>query len=130
MTRYDSLPAFPQRTAAPPGAQLYGVTSTITASGNSAAIDTSEFTSGWLSVFVTSATGTTPSLTVYWEHQDAAGNWIVVGTCTAITSGPNYAFIALGGSSGYPMPLTGRIRWAVTGTTPSFAATTITLIGR
>jgi hypothetical protein len=104
---------------------------TITASGDSGALNTSGIANGLLSVFVAGATGTTPSLAVYFDVQDAAGQWITTATLTAITSGPNFAFAQIGpGSGGYLITATGRVRWVVTGTTPNFTGVTISLIGR
>lgn len=104
---------------------------TITASGDSGALNTSGIASGLLSVFVAGATGTSPSLAVYYDVQDAEGQWLTTGTLTPITSGPNFAFAELGpGSGGYLITGTGRIRWVVTGTTPNFTGVTISLIGR
>ncbi|MEV5944235.1 hypothetical protein [Streptomyces sp. NPDC051994] len=119
-----ALPADPVTVYAP-------ASQTITASGDSGALDTTSVANGILSVFVTGATGTTPSITVYYDVQDAAGYWLTTQTLTAITSGPNFTFASLGpGSGGYILTGIGRVRWVVTGTNPSFTGVTISLIGR
>ncbi|MFK0182073.1 hypothetical protein ACIQVR_39685 [Streptomyces xanthochromogenes] len=107
-------------------------TQTITASGDSGLLDTGSVANGILSVFVNGgATGTTPSLQVNFDVQDGNGNWLTVQSLTAITSGPNFAFGSVGpGSGGYILTGKGRVRWVVTGTTPSFTGVTISLIGR
>lgn len=123
----------PLVTAQPPDpATVYATgPQTITASGDSGALSTSGIANGLLSVFVAGAAGTSPNLAVYFDVQDAAGQWITTGTLTAITSGPNFSFAQLGpGSGGYLITGTGRVRWVVTGTTPSFTGVTISLIGR
>jgi hypothetical protein len=104
---------------------------TITASGVSADFDTSDVENALFSVFVAGATGTTPSMTVTLEVLDGAGNYITTAQLTAITSGPNYATLALGpGANGYIFTSRARVRWTVTGTTPSFTGVGISLIGR
>ncbi|MCT9092850.1 hypothetical protein N4G70_28855 [Streptomyces sp. ASQP_92] len=104
---------------------------TITASGDSGTLDTSSVANGILSVFVTGVTGTTPSITVYYDVQDAAGYWLTTQTLTAITSGPNFTFGSIGpGSGGYIFTSKGRVRWVVSGTNPSFTGVSISLIGR
>jgi hypothetical protein len=119
-----ALPADPVTVYAP-------ASQTITASGDSGVLDTSSVANGILSVFVTGVTGTTPSITVYFDVQDAAGYWLTTQTLTAITSGPNFTFASIGpGSGGYILTGKGRVRWVVTGTNPSFTGVTISLIGR
>lgn len=118
---------------APDPVTLYApAAQTITASGDSGSIDTTYCANALLSVFVASVTGTTPSLTVYYDVQDAAGQWLTTATLTAITSGPNFAFSNVGpGSGGYIITSRGRVRWVVAGTaSPTFSGVTISLIGR
>jgi hypothetical protein len=123
----------PLVTAQPPDpAVVYSAgPQTISASADSGALNTSGIANGLLSVFVAGASGTTPSLAMYFDEQDAAGQWITTATLAPITSGPNFAFAELGpGSGGYVLTGTGRVRWVVSGTTPSFTGVTISLIGR
>ncbi|MBV6697444.1 hypothetical protein KV557_09940 [Kitasatospora aureofaciens] len=123
----------PLVTSQPPDPTVVYVTGpqAISASGDSGALNTSGIAAALLSVFVAGATGTTPSLAVYFDVQDAAGQWITTATLTAITSGPNFAFAEIGpGSGGYLITGTGRVRWVVSGTTPSFTGVTMSLIGR
>ena len=85
---------------------------TITTSGVSSDLDTSDMQQIWVVVFVKgAATGTTPSLVASVEQQDGAGNFITTTQLTAITSGPNYVVATLTSTGALT-----RIRWTVTGT--------------
>jgi hypothetical protein len=106
---------------------------TITASADSGGLDFSQISSGIASVYVNGASGTTPSMTCYIDVQDANGLWLQVATIgVALTSGPNFTFGNFGpaSGSGYVLTGTGRLRWAVTGTTPSFTGVNFSVIGR
>lgn len=106
---------------------------TITASGDSGPLNISSITSGIASVYVGGATGTTPSMTCYIDVQDANGLWLTVATIgVALTNGPNYTFGNFGpvAGAGYVLTGVGRLRWAVTGTTPSFTGVQFSVIGR
>jgi hypothetical protein len=64
---------------------------------------------------VTAITGTTPSLTVFIEDSvDGGATWAVVGTFTAVTAAGAQT-ISVAGPFGDQL----RVRWAITGTTPS-----------
>lgn len=106
---------------------------TITGSGDSGPLDFTAISSGFASIFVTGATGTSPSLTCYIDVQDASGHWYQIATIgAALTSGPNFTFGNFGPASGTGYVLTGvgRFRWVVSGTTPSFTGVDFSVIGR
>lgn len=134
MGRFDSLPALPAHTFPAPAYTAYKTTGqTITANGDSGAIDVSDITVGHLVVFVTAVTGTTPTLNVFWDNQDANGNWILsLVSLTQLTAAPNYTHAVVGvpSPSGYPLTAAGRIRWTVGGTNPSWTGVQMSLIGR
>jgi hypothetical protein len=103
----------------------------ISANGDSGEIDIADFERGVLSVHAISVTGTNPTLDVYYDQQDADGNWLLaLVSLTQLTSAPNYAYAAIGASGGYPMGTVGRIRWVVGGTTPVWTNVDISFIGR
>ncbi|AHH98326.1 hypothetical protein [Kutzneria albida] len=96
-------------------------------------IDISQVSNGLLVVNVANApTGTTPGLAVFFDVRDGNGNWVLVSNPTAIsgavltTSGTVWGNI----SNGYQLTALGRIRWGLTGTTPSFTGVSFSLWGR
>jgi hypothetical protein len=106
---------------------------TITASGDSGPLNFQSITSGIASVFVVGATGTTPSMTCFIDVQDANTHWYQVAAIgVALTSGPNFTFGNFGpvAGAGYVLTGIGRLRWVVTGTTPSFTGVDFSVIGR
>lgn len=107
---------------------------TITASGDSGPLDFSAISSGLASIFVNGVTGTsTPTLTCFIDVLDANGHWLTIATIgVGLTSGPNFTFGVFGpiAGSGYVLTGTGRLRWTVTGTTPSFTGVDFSVIGR
>lgn len=101
--------------------------------GRSGAIDISSIRNGLLVVNVTDApTGTSPGLAVFFDVSDAYGNWCLTSNATAISgavlnsSGTVYGEI----TSGYTLSNRGRIRWTLSGTTPSFTGVSFCLYGR
>lgn len=64
---------------------------------------------------VTAASGTTPNLTAFIEDTLDGANWNVVGTFTAKTAAGREVINVAGGFTD-----TLRVRWVITGTTPSF----------
>lgn len=85
-----------------------------TATGNGTAADPQDATTSYFKLDVTVASGTTPTLNVTIQGQDAAGAWFTLGTFTQAT-GVTAQTIAV--------PVAGRnIRasWTIAGTTPSF----------
>jgi hypothetical protein len=107
------------------------VTNAVT--GRVEGIDISTISSGLLVVHVGNApTGTTPTLAVFFEVADEFGNWVLTSNATAISgavitsSGYSYGQI----TNGYTLGNQGRIRWALTGTSPSFTGVGFSLYGR
>lgn len=97
------------------------------------AVDVSSVSNGLLVVNVTGVSGTGPGLAVFFDVQDAFGNWCLVSNATAISgavlnsTGTVYGNI----SNGYTLPYSGRIRWTVTGTgSPTFTGVSFSLFGR
>ncbi|OXS35385.1 hypothetical protein [Streptomyces sp. XY006] len=97
------------------------------------AIDISTVSNGLLVVHVGNApTGTTPTLAVFFEVADEFGNWVQTSSATSIggalltSSGYTYGQI----STGYTLGNQGRIRWELTGTTPSFTGVGFSVYGR
>jgi hypothetical protein len=118
--------------------QTSGIGTTLTASGTSGTtpISLREATDVWLAVYVTgTATGTTPTLDVQLDVQDADGNWFpqVVKT-TQLTSTPNYSSISCGlhiaGAGSMVLPHHCRVAWTLGGTNPVYPGTSISLYGR
>jgi hypothetical protein len=102
------------------------------ATGKTGVIDVSAVQNGLLVVSVASVSGTTPGLAVFFDCQDAAGNWVQTSAPTSIggvvlnASGYTYGVI----NNGYRLTHKGRIRWTVTGTgSPTFNGVTFSLFG-
>jgi hypothetical protein len=100
-----------------PGLTLFS--GTVTASGSTADIDVSLYSVIEIEVKVTSVGGTTPTLDVYIEGKfEATGDYKVLASVTGITS-TGIWFLVIN-------PLVFRyirVRWVVTGTSPSFTFT-------
>lgn len=101
--------------------------------GLTGAIDISRISNGLLVVNVGDApTGTSPSLAVFFDARDAYGNWVQTSPATAIggvvvtSAGTTYGVI----NNGYQLTNLGRIRWTLTGTTPSFTSVSFSIHGR
>ena len=101
--------------------------------GKAGVIDVSPVGNGLLVVNVGGASGTTPSLSLFFDVQDAYGNWVPVSPSGGLTT-----TVAITGaglfsgniSAGAVLTYNGRIRWTVTGTTPSFTGVSLNLFGR
>ena len=100
--------------------------------GKTGVIDVSAVANGLLVVSVAGVSGTTPGLAVFFDVQDAFGNWCLTSNATAISgavltsTGTVYGNI----SGGYNLTYNGRIRWTVTGTSPQFTGVSLSLFGR
>lgn len=98
-------------------------------------IDTSTVSNGLLVVTVGAVTGTgPPGLAVFFDVQDAYGNWWLTSNPTAI-SGTVLSFantpVAGNISTGYCLTNVGRIRWTITGGgSPTFSGVSFSLFGR
>ena len=93
----------------------------VTASGNSAPIQINAVEYLAVDVSVTAVSGTTPSMLLYVERQGADGNWYPIWTSSAITAiGLTSTSIGSGLATPAALGSTIRLRWAITGTTPSF----------
>ena len=105
--------------------QVNGVTTGI--------IDVSPAANGLLVVNVLAVSGTgTPTLAVFFDVQDFYGNWLLTSNSTSINGSGITAAGVYGGliaTSTMGLTQNGRIRWTVTGTTPSFTAS-LDLFGR
>lgn len=93
------------------------VWATLTAAGTSDSFSLATHTA-IVSSIVTAVSGTTPSLQVFLDVQDVAGNWVQQAALTAQTAAgvQSSAFVAtVAGPSGR----LARFRWTLTGTTPT-----------
>jgi hypothetical protein len=111
-----------------------GVT-TLTASGNSGALNLASAADVWLAVWATMApTGTNPTLDVQLDLRDPDGNWFPQAVkITQLTSGPNYTSVSAGlhVAGGLVLPQYGRIAWTIGGTGgPTWPGVSISLVGR
>lgn len=116
-----------------------GLTTTLSASGNSGSttpISLREVTDVWLAVFVAgTSTGTSPTLDVQLDVQDADGNWFLqVAKTTQITAGPGSSSVSCGlhiaSTGSMVLPRYCRVAWTLGGTTPVFPKSSISLFGR
>jgi hypothetical protein len=108
-----------------------GITNAV--SGATGAIDISRISNGLLVVSIANApTGTDPTLAIFFDVQDAYGNWVQTSPATSIggvvvsAAGTTYGVI----NNGYQLTNLGRIRWTVGGTTPSFTGVSFSIHGR
>lgn len=113
-------------------AGITGVPTTITADGTSEPIDISEVGTLMISAECGAPTGSSPTLNVYLDVQDAIGNWLQVCALTQLT-GAAYTYSTVGPGTGSPYPLTAiaRFRWDIGGTgSPTFPGFAVALAGR
>ena len=111
------------------------VTGTVTNQVNSVTtgiINVQQAGNGLLIINVSAISGTsTPTLAVFFDVQDAYGNWVLVSNATSIGGTAITATGTVTGnlSATSIAAFNGRIRWTVSGTTPSFTAS-FNLFGR
>jgi hypothetical protein len=104
--------------------QVNGVTTGI--------IDVSGVAAGLLIINVSAVSGTsTPTLAVFFDVQDYYGNWSLVSNSTSVGGTAITATGVVSGviSANTVAAFNGRIRWTVSGTTPSFTCS-FDLFGR
>lgn len=118
------------------------VGTTLTASGDSGTplVDLRYASALWLAVSVTgTVAGTTPTLDVYLDVMDAAGDWFThVAHATPQLTAAGQAQVSTGlflpsgaGLAPLVLPEYGRVSWAVGGTAnPKFDGAVISLYGR
>lgn len=111
----------------------------ISANGNSGAIAVpSGIQNLWLALITGTPTGTTPTLVLHVDGQDAYGNTLndivtlPAGFSLTTVAGAAQTSFGINAASTLfvcPPPLI-VVRWVVTGTTPNYPNTQITLLGR
>jgi hypothetical protein len=102
----------------PPGMTLFS--GTVTASGNTADIDVSLFSSIRIMVKVTAVSGTAPTLDIYVEGKyEATGDYVPLLSRTGITATGVYELGQLDNLCFRYI----RVRWVLGGTSPSFTIT-------
>lgn len=108
-----------------------GITNDTT--GRTGAIDISRISNGLLVARIADApTGTSPTLAIFFDVQDAYGNWVQTSPSTSIggvvvsAAGTTYGVI----NNGYQLTNSGRIRWTLGGTSPSFTGVSFSIHGR
>jgi hypothetical protein len=94
---------------------ISGVPATIDADGASDPIDVSQVRAALVSVTVGAApTGSTPTLDLYLDVQDALGNWLQVYHFTQLTgAGYSYGVVGPGTGNGYVLTSRARFRWDI-----------------
>jgi hypothetical protein len=68
---------------------------------------------------VTAVSGTTPSLQVFLDVQDAAGNWVQVAALAAQTAAGTQSGTGTNTATQGPQAKVARFRWTLSGTTPT-----------
>lgn len=103
---------------------------TATSATGSGALSVGQYRELAYDATISAVSGTTPSLTLILERQGADGNWYQVFASSAITAaGVVSASLGAGLSTAVAFGQTVRVRWTITGTTPSFTVTH-SLIGK
>jgi hypothetical protein len=93
----------------------------ITSSGNSSTIDIGGYPYVFVFIYVSSVSGTSPSLNVYLNAYDSTtGQSVAVASVTNITSSGTYYMSASGLAVRYV-----NVSWTVSGTSPSFTTTIV-----
>lgn len=106
------------------------------ATANGPTINIGDISDVWLAVYIAgTATGTTPTLDVQLDVQDADGHWFPqVAKITQLTSAPNYSSVSAGlhvaGAGSVVLPQYCRVTWTLGGTSPVFPQASISLYGR
>ena len=112
------VPVEEQSVYKPPAMTLYS--GTVTASGNTADIDVSTLRSMRIMVKVTAVSGTTPTLDIYVEGKyEATGDYVPLLSGRGITATGVYELGQLDNLCFRYI----RVRWSISGTSPSFTFT-------
>lgn len=91
-----------------------GVPTTIAANGTSSTFNISAITVAMASAFVGTPTGTTPTLNIYLDVEDAIGNWLQVLALVQLTaSAYTYAAVGPGSPTTYVLTNQARFRWVI-----------------
>ena len=92
-----------------------------TANGNTANLSVSQYHELAVGVNITAVTGTSPSMTLNVDTLGADGIWYTIYTSSAQTAaGAVVTSIGAGLATNQSFGQTIRLRWTITGTTPSF----------
>ncbi len=104
------------------GATIFdGASAVHTTSGSSGPLEVGPLTTLAVDVNVSAASGTTPSLSLVVERQASDGNWYAIWAPAALTAvGVVSTSIGPGCATAAVVTSVVRLRWAITGTTPSF----------
>lgn len=116
------------------GANLYSTPqagTAITTAGETPTLLVGPLSTLAVDIDVTTITGTgTPTITFFLERQGADGNWYPIWSPTAITTtGITSTSVGPGCATDAVVTENIRLRWTVSGTTPSFT-TSISIIAR
>lgn len=101
--------------------------------GATGPFDVSQVGSCMVVVNVDTVTGTSPSLGIFLDAQDDLGDWLQVSQATNISGAAQTAAGVVYGiapATGYILTARARLRWVVSGTTPSFNNVGLNVIGR
>lgn len=100
------------------------ISQVATTSGNSGDIAVDTFDQLAIDINISAVSGTTPSATFTWNRKGSDGVYYPIWTSSAQTAaGKVSASIGMGGPTNHSIGQTGRLDWAITGTTPSFTFT-------
>ncbi len=99
--------------------------SSVTANGASSTISANSYTSFFTFIYVSAVSGTSPSLTVYFNFYDSvSGQSVPIANSGAITStGTYYIYVS------NPTIQNFTVSWVVSGTSPSFTTTIVVYMG-
>ncbi|HVA05514.1 MAG TPA: hypothetical protein VNG12_02115 [Acidimicrobiales bacterium] len=100
---------------------LEEVSAVHTASGSTGPLEVGPLTTLAVDVNVSAVSGTTPSMSLVVERQGSDGNWYSIWAPSAVTvAGVVSTSIGPGCATAAVVTSVVRLRWSITGTTPSF----------
>jgi hypothetical protein len=93
-----------------------------TANGNSGDLTVGPYTEIAIDLNITANSGTSQTLQFFWERKGADGVYYVIWQTNVITTTNQALSTSIGAGMAYNQSLgaTGRLRWVITGTTPSY----------